>query len=57
VENCTVILGVGMTVGSVPPEKTVNCVRNATFRNVRMIRPLKGIYVKTNPGDEGSGIV
>lgn len=51
VENCTVALGVGMTVGSVPPNKGCNCVRNITFRNVRMIRPLKGIYVKTNPGD------
>ncbi len=46
-----------MTVGSVPPEKDVNCVRNITFRNINMIRPLKGIYVKTNPGNEGSGII
>jgi polygalacturonase len=51
VENCTVFLGVGMTVGSVPPDQNCNCVKNITFRNVRMVRPLKGIYVKTNPGD------
>jgi len=57
VENCTVILGVGMTLGSVPPTVGVNCIRNITFRNVRMVRPFKGIYVKTNPGDQGSGIV
>lgn len=57
VENITVFLGVGMTVGSVPPARGVNCVRNATFRNVRMVRPFKGIYVKTNPGDEGTGII
>lgn len=57
VENCTVFLGVGMTVGSVPPEKECNCVKNITFRNVRMVRPFKGIYVKTNPGDEGTGLI
>jgi polygalacturonase len=43
VENCTVVLGVGMT--------------NVTFRNVHMKNPLKGIYVKTNPGNDGLGIV
>lgn len=57
IENCTVVLGVGMTVGSVPPERDCNCVKNITFRNVRMIRPLKGIYVKTNPGDQGTGLI
>ena len=46
-----------MTVGSVPPEKECNCVKNITFRNVRMVRPFKGIYVKTNPGDEGTGLI
>ena len=46
-----------MTVGSVPPERDCNCVKNITFRNVRMVRPLKGIYVKTNPGDEGTGLI
>jgi len=34
IENSTVTLGVGMTVGSVPPEMDCNCVRNITFRNV-----------------------
>ena len=57
IENSTVYLGVGMTVGSVPPELSGNCVRNITFRNIEMIRPLKGIYVKSNPGDQGYGIV
>lgn len=57
VENCTVILGVGMSVGSVPPNSGCNCIRNITFRNVEFIKPLKAIYVKTNPGDEGTGLV
>lgn len=57
VENATVIMGVGMSVGSVPPHTGCNCIRNITFRNVYMTRPLKGIYVKTNPGDTGTGLV
>ena len=57
IENATVVLGVGMSVGSVPPNKGCNCIRNITFRNVYIERPLKGIYVKTNPGDEGTGLV
>lgn len=46
-----------MSVGSVPPNQGCNCIRNIVFKNVRMIRPLKGIYVKTNPGDVGTGLV
>lgn len=46
-----------MSVGSVPPEVNGNCVDNITFRNVNIIRPIKGIYVKTNPGDKGHGNV
>ena len=46
-----------MSIGSVPPNMGCNCVRNITFRNVYMNRPFKGIYVKTNPGDKGSGII
>ena len=57
VENCSVILGVGMSLGSIGPSGDCACLRNITFRNVRMMRPLKRIYVKTNPGNSGSGIV
>lgn len=57
VENCTVVLGVGMTIGSISPSTSHNCIRNVTFRNVHMTKPWKGIYVKSNPGDVGSAIV
>ena len=57
VENITVVLGVGVTIGSVPPHPKMNCIRNITFQNVVMKWPWKGIYVKTNPGDVGYGIV
>lgn len=51
IENIKVVLGVGMTIGSVPPDRGCNCIRNITFRNVHVYRALKGIYVKSNPGD------
>lgn len=57
VENCTVRLGVGMSIGSIAPSDSVRCIRNVTFRNVEMSNPLKGIYIKTNPGNSGHSIV
>jgi polygalacturonase len=48
---------VGMTIGSVPPNSNVNCVRDVTFRNVHMAYPLKGIYLKSNPGTSGQGVI
>jgi len=55
VENCEVTFGVGMTIGSVPPNDQHACVRNVTFRDIVFNKPLKGIYVKTNPGNHGDG--
>ena len=46
-----------MTIGSVPPNTAHNCVRNVTFRNIVQHLPLKGIYIKSNPGDDGDGII
>ena len=54
VENVNVHLSVGMSIGSIPPNKDHNCVRNVVFRNIKFTTPLKAIYIKTNPGDEGS---
>lgn len=55
IENITVRLGVGLSIGSVPPNTNVNCIRNITFRNAHFEKPFKGIYIKTNPGENGSG--
>jgi polygalacturonase len=55
--NLTTWMGVGMTIGSVPPNDGYNCVRNVTFRDIKLYSPIKSIYVKTNPGDHGSGII
>eukprot|EP01098_Paradermamoeba_levis_P006122 TRINITY_DN2541_c0_g1_i1.p1 TRINITY_DN2541_c0_g1~~TRINITY_DN2541_c0_g1_i1.p1 ORF type:complete len:556 (+),score=189.58 TRINITY_DN2541_c0_g1_i1:98-1669(+) len=57
VRNATVIYGVGMTIGSVPPNLGVNCIRNVTFTDIRFRRPIKAIYLKTNPGEEGTGVI
>jgi hypothetical protein len=58
IENSHVILGVGMSIGSVPPNKDVNCIRNITFRNINFTAPFKAVYVKTNSGDpNGTGII
>ncbi len=57
IERATVYWGVGMTIGSVPPNNEVNCVRNITFRDVEFHYPFKAIYMKTNPGTSGTGII
>ncbi|EDQ90299.1 uncharacterized protein MONBRDRAFT_24614 [Monosiga brevicollis MX1] len=57
VENSTVRFGVGMTIGSVPPNLGINCVENVLFRNIRFEAPIKGVYIKTNPGEDGYGVI
>ena len=56
VENLITYMGIGMTIGTVPPNKHQACVRNVTFRNIVQHNPIKAIYVKTNPGT-GSGLI
>ena len=46
IEDSIVYLGVGITIGSVPPNTAVNCVRNVTFRHIQLVSPIKGIHVK-----------
>lgn len=41
IEDCRVKLGVGMSIGSVPPNPDLNCVRNVTIRNIRFDEPFK----------------
>ena len=57
VRNASVTYGVGMSIGSVPPDTGCNCVRRVTFEDIDFTYPLKAIYIKTNPGDEGSGLI
>ena len=55
VENVYALFGVGMTIGSVPPNINHACVKDVTFRNIKFDYPLKAVYIKTNPGNVGTG--
>lgn len=57
VENSRVTFGVGMSIGSVPPNPNNACIRNITFRNITFDNPIKAIYIKPNPGDKGTGLI
>ena len=57
VRNCQVKYGVGMSIGSVPPRAEHNCVRNVLFDTIDFDLALKVVYVKSNPGTEGTGII
>eukprot|EP00347_Sterkiella_histriomuscorum_P020779 403336490 len=56
-ENLTTWMGVGMTIGSVPPNTQHHCIRNVTFRNINFWFPIKAVYIKSNPGHNGDGII
>lgn len=45
----TQMTGFGASIGSVPPHKYHNCVRNVTMRDISMPQTGKGIYIKSNP--------
>ena len=57
IEDAYVKYGVGMSIGSVPPNDNNNCIRNVTIRNVEFRDPFKAIYIKPNPGDTGTGLI
>lgn len=57
IRNAEVKLGVGMTIGSVPPHTGTACVRDILFENVSFETPFKAVYIKTNPGTEGDGVI
>lgn len=57
VEDIRITYGVGASVGSVRPNTAVNCIRNVTFRDIMFDKPLKAIYIKPNPGTDGTGII
>jgi len=42
VEDLRITYSVGLTIGSVPPNGDVNCVKDVIFRNIVMDKPLKG---------------
>ncbi len=57
IRNCSVRFGVGMTIGSVWPDPQVNCIRNVTFESIHFEYPIKALYIKSNPGTVGTGLI
>lgn len=57
IRNGAVKFSVGLTIGSVPPNVRHNCVRNITFDSIRMLLPFKALYIKSNPGTQGTGTI
>lgn len=52
--------GVGVSMGSVPPDVGGNCISNVYSSNVVFNNPLKAIYIKPNPmkvGQPATGII
>ena len=56
-EDIDITYGVGASTGSVGPGTNIPCIRNSTFRDIRFTQPIKAIYVKPNPGNQGAGII
>jgi len=49
--NCS---GLGLTIGSIGATSQGTCVRNITFRDSTMVSTVKGVYIKSRPGDAGT---
>eukprot|EP00618_Florenciella_parvula_P012925 CAMPEP_0119477020 /NCGR_PEP_ID=MMETSP1344-20130328/7317_1 /TAXON_ID=236787 /ORGANISM="Florenciella parvula, Strain CCMP2471" /LENGTH=468 /DNA_ID=CAMNT_0007510919 /DNA_START=93 /DNA_END=1499 /DNA_ORIENTATION=+ len=57
VENSKIFLGVGLSIGSVNPKDPTNCIKDIVFQGASFKYPFKAVYVKTNSGDTGDGII
>lgn len=57
VHDMEIVFSVGLSIGSVPPNNNPACVKNVTFRDTSLMDPLKGIYIKSNPGNSGTGLI
>ena len=57
IRNMVIHYSVGATIGSVTPHPSVSCIRNVTFQNVTFHEAIKAVYIKSNPGNHGTGII
>jgi polygalacturonase len=57
IRDSWVQFSVGMTIGSLAPSPYHNCIRDIVFQNIEMVDPIKAIYVKSNPGNVGTGLI
>jgi polygalacturonase len=57
IEDCEVVFGFGMSMGSMHPAITHSCIKDITVRNINYQNPFKAIYIKTNTGKGGDGLI
>uniref|UniRef100_A0A914CHI5 Uncharacterized protein n=1 Tax=Acrobeloides nanus TaxID=290746 RepID=A0A914CHI5_9BILA len=57
IRNIQTAFTIGMAIGSIPPDPAINCIKNITFENINQYFPIRAAYIKTNPGNQGTGIV
>lgn len=50
VRDIEVYYGLGMSLGTVVPHDSYNCIRNVSFTNITFYHPFKSVYIKSNPG-------
>jgi hypothetical protein len=58
--DCAITWGVGVSMGSVPPDVGGNCIANVHVARVHFESPLKAVYVKPNPqkfGQPATGLI
>ena len=55
ISDISVLYGVGVSMGSVPPDPVLNCIDGVAARRLHFNTPLKALYMKPNPpkGDPG----
>jgi polygalacturonase len=60
IANNAITWGVGISMGSVPPDVGGNCINGVAVTNATFTSPLKALYVKPNPqkvGQNATGII
>lgn len=54
ISGARITYGVGVSMGSVPPDVGGNCIDGVSARDVNFTAPLKGVYIKPNPAKAGN---
>jgi polygalacturonase len=55
ISDIRVTYGVGVSMGSVPPDATLNCIDGVAARRLHFESPLKAMYIKPNPRKSDPG--
>jgi hypothetical protein len=55
ISDIRVTYGVGVSMGSVPPDAVLNCIDGVSARRLHFESPLKAMYIKPNPAKRDPG--